>query len=52
MLASLCAFLQAFAEAQDHPGSENADLFPADLAEWASAHAGELGVIEEQLRNP
>jgi hypothetical protein len=51
-LAALCGFLQAFAEAQDRPGSENADLFPPDLAEWAQAHADELTMVELQLREP
>jgi hypothetical protein len=50
MLATLCGFLQAFAEAQGRPGSENADLFPPDLAEWASAHSDELALVELRLR--
>jgi hypothetical protein len=32
------------------PGSENADLFPPDLAEWAQSHAGELALVELRLR--
>jgi hypothetical protein len=52
MLATLCGFLQAFGEAQGRPGSENADLFSADLAECAQAHADELAMVEPQLREP
>ncbi len=50
MLATLCGLLQAFAEAQGRPGSENADLFSPDLAEWASAHSDELAMVELRLR--
>jgi hypothetical protein len=50
MLATLCAFLQAFAEAQGRPGSENAGLFPPDLAEWVQDHADELALAELRLR--
>jgi hypothetical protein len=51
MLATLCGLLQAFAEAQGRPGSENAGLFSPDLAEWAQAHADELAMVELQLRD-
>jgi hypothetical protein len=50
MLATLCGLLQAFAEAQGRPGSENAGLFSPDLAEWAAAHSDELATVELQLR--
>jgi hypothetical protein len=50
MLATLCGFLQAFAEALGRSGSENADLFSPDLAGWASAHSDELALVELHLR--
>jgi hypothetical protein len=50
MLATLCSFLQAFAEAQGRSGTENANLFPPHLAEWALAHSDELAMVELDLR--
>src|SRR5262249_19846137 len=52
MLATLCGFLQAFAEAQNPPGSENASLFALDLSEWTQAHSDELAMVELELRDP
>jgi hypothetical protein len=42
---------QAFAEAQGRPGSENANLFPPNLADWAQAHSDELAIVELELRD-
>jgi hypothetical protein len=50
MLVTLCGLLQAFAEAQGRPGSENADLFSPELSEWACAHSDELAMVELELR--
>lgn len=54
-LESLLGFLSAFAKAiayQERSGreSENADLFPAGLADWATANADELSVLECELQ--
>jgi hypothetical protein len=48
-LESLLSFLSAFAEAQSYPNSENQDLFPAELAEWATQNADEISMIQCEL---
>ena len=53
-LESLLGFLGAFTEAiayQERSGqeSENADLFPAGLAEWAIENADEISSLEYEL---
>lgn len=45
MLSSLLSFLGAFAEAQGYPDSENRDLFPEGLAEWAQQNSDEIGML-------
>ncbi len=54
-LESLLSFLGAFADAiefQNRTGeeSENADLFPAGLVQWAIENADEFSVLECQLQ--
>lgn len=49
-LESLLGFLGAFAESVQYESrterkSENADLFPASLAEWAVQNSDELGML-------
>ena len=57
-LESLLSFLGAFAEAIDYQQrtgreSDNSDLFPEGLAEWASQNAEELAMLElELVENP
>jgi hypothetical protein len=57
-LESLLGFLGAFASAiafreREGKEAENADLFPADLAEWAVENADEITMLEcELLENP
>ncbi len=48
-LESLLCFLGAFAEAQRYPGSENVDLFPTELADWAQANADEFSMLESEI---
>ena len=53
-LESLLGFLGAFAEAiayEERSGqeSENADLFPAMLGEWATTNADEITMLEQEL---
>ena len=48
-LVSLLSFLGAFAEAQRYPDSENADLFPSGLAEWATANSDEISMLESEI---
>ena len=55
-LESLLSFLGAFAEAiayQERSGqeSENADLFPAGLADWATANSDEISSLEYELQD-
>ena len=53
--SSLLTFLGAFAEAIDYETrtgreSENADLFPASLAEWATQNSDEIGIMSCELK--
>jgi hypothetical protein len=53
-LSSLFSFLSAFAESVDYSArtgrdSENADLFPAGLADWASENSDELSMLSIEL---
>ncbi len=53
-MASLLSFLRACAEswrykARDGGKGENADLFPPAIAEWASQHIDELGLLQCEL---
>lgn len=53
-LGSLLSFLGAFAESIDHQRrtgqeSENADLFPANLAEWATDNADDITMLGCEL---
>jgi hypothetical protein len=51
-LESLLGFLGAFADAVGFEGEEeeNADLFPAGLADWATANADEISSLECELQ--
>ncbi len=53
-LESLLSFLSAFAEAcrntSEYGPSENIDLFPAALTEWAIENADEFAVMECELQ--
>lgn len=54
MFASLLSFLSACGEAlryQESTGreSENADLFPAPVAQWARAHSDELAALQFEI---
>ena len=55
-LESLLGFLGAFAEAIAYrdptgkTGSDNEDLFPVMLGEWATANADEIAMMEIKLR--
>lgn len=46
-LESLLTFLGAFAES--YPDGENADLFPAELAEWAQQNSDEISMASLEL---
>lgn len=48
-MGSLLSFLGAFAEALRHPLSENRDLFPAELADWASEHSDEFSMLALEI---
>jgi hypothetical protein len=48
-LASLLNFLYAAGEAHRSPGSDNRDLFPEWVAEWARLNMDELAEIGWQL---
>ena len=52
-LESFLAFLSAFAEAHRYGDSgrvsENSDLFPARLAEWAVANSDEIGMVQAEV---
>lgn len=49
-LSSLMSFLAAFAETYRYPNSENADLFPAELHEWAYLNDDKFSLIQEALQ--
>ena len=54
MMASLCSFLGAAAEAYSYAmrtgrESDNADLFSQAVTEWASQNSDELGMIACEL---
>lgn len=49
MLAALCGFLAACGEAQRYPDSDNRDLFPPAVAEWAEANQDGLSMASEEL---
>ena len=54
MFASLLSFLSACGEGlryQESTGreSENADLFPAPVAQWAAAHSDELSMLQSEI---
>ena len=55
-MVTLLGFLGAAAEAYRHTmtgqGSENADLFPPDLTEWAYEHDDELAALALELEQP
>jgi len=44
-LESLLGYFSAFGEAQRYPESENREIFPQGLAEWAAENADELGTL-------
>ena len=46
-MGNLLGFLSAFAEADD--GDENADLFPAELREWAQQHEDDITTIRIEI---
>lgn len=46
-MATLLSFLGACAEADDR--GDNADLFPANVKEWAEANADELALMQYEL---
>ena len=48
-LEDLLCFLGAFAEAQGYPDSENRDMFPEGLAEWAQQNSDEIGMMQIEL---
>jgi hypothetical protein len=53
-LASLCSFLGACAESIQYASrcqgsTENADMFPEPIGEWASQNADELGMLTIEL---
>ena len=48
MLASLCGFLGAFAEARDEY-SDNWSLFGDHVREWAQSHSDELTIAQREL---
>lgn len=50
-LENLVGFLCAFAESWKYAGAdgENADLFPASMAEWAVANSDELAMLQCEL---
>ena len=53
-LESLLSFLGAFAESwrcngYDVNDGENADLFPAGMAEWAQQNSDEIGMLQIEL---
>ena len=50
-LDSLLSFLGAFAESWRYAGAEgeNADLFPAELAEWAMQNSDEIGMAAMEV---
>ncbi len=41
-MRALLSFLSACGEAQSYPGSENADLFPPVIAQWAAENSDEI----------
>lgn len=47
MLGSLLSFLSACAES--YPDGECADLFPANVAEWAQENSDEISIISLEL---
>jgi hypothetical protein len=55
-LATLLSFLSAAAESYRHtmtgPSSDNADMFPPDLMEWAYEHDDELAALALELDQP
>lgn len=46
-LSSLLTFLSACGES--YPDGENADMFPAHIAEWAAQHSDDLSVLACEL---
>lgn len=55
-LASLLSFLGAFAESIGYEtrtgrDSENSDMFPAILRDWAYLHAEEFSILEDEIEN-
>jgi hypothetical protein len=50
-LASLCTFLSAYGEARRYgPQSDNYDLFPESVAEFAECYGEHLSIVAEELR--
>lgn len=45
MFPSLASFLSAWVESFGYPDSENADLFPDSLRDWAERNAEELSMM-------
>lgn len=41
-MAAFASFLGAWVESFDYPDSENADMFPESLRDWADVNADEL----------
>lgn len=52
MTATLLGYLDAFAEAQDYEHSENRNLFPKGLREWATQNSDEIGMARFEIENP
>ena len=50
-LELLLSFLHTFAESWRYAGAdgENADMFPAELAEWAMQNSDEIGMLQIEL---
>jgi hypothetical protein len=59
MMATLLTFLSAFGESVGYANrrrvplseTENGDLFPAELAEWAEANGEEFDMLSDEIRN-
>ena len=49
-LSTLLSSLSAFAESQRYEDSENRDLFPQELVEWATQNSDEIGMLAYELK--
>ena len=48
-MSSLLSFLGAAAEAYNRPDSDNADLFPPNVTEWAYQHSDETSRLQCEI---